>query len=246
MAATTVIMSAGTKGGTGKSTYLTYLNGWYEEAGIEPYLIDADEESRTLSRFFPRARKIEPRRVKSYDVIVNLAETGEQPVIIADLKAGVGHDLLTWAADIPYEELTQLDVKFVFVGMITSSPDSVSSLLRWVDGLGRNIKWLVVKNLKDSDAAGMDPECVPFPEYDLTKQALEFRKKFRPATVVMPGLDAECQGELERMGITIRDVLARRPGVPDLLTSLIVRARLRRYQAYLYEQLDALKELLLP
>jgi hypothetical protein len=104
----------------------------------------------------------------------------------------------------------------------------------------------VCKNLKDSDATGLDPKEVEFPDYDRTKQALEFRRKFRPKTIVMPGLDPESQGELERTSMTIRDVLARRPGVPDVLNSLIVRSRLRRYQAYLYEQLDGLKELLLP
>jgi hypothetical protein len=241
-----IIFSAGAKGGTGKSNFLKFPITWLQDAGIDPYLIDADEESRTLSRFFPDAAKIEPRRTKSYDVIMNLAETGEHPLIFVDLKAGVGNDMLNWIADVPFDELAEIGVSMVCVGVITSSPDSVSSFLRWVDFLGKQVRYLVVKNLKDSDAAGLDAEKIPFPEYDLTKAALEFRKRYKPAEIIMPGLDPEYQCELEKFNLTIRDVLARRPGLPDLLTPLMVRSKLRNYQAALYAQLDALKELLLP
>ena len=239
-------MTVGAKGGTGKSTALRYLITYLQEAGIEPFLIDADDENATLFRFFGHAQKIVPRLTKSYDVIINTAEKGLHPLIIVDLKAGVGLEMLQWASILPYSDLKQLGITFLLLAAITSSPDSVSSLLRWVDCLGKEVRWMVVKNLKDSDAFGLDPESVSLPEYDLTKQALEFRKKFKPATIVMPGLDPEYQAELERNNLTIRDVLARRPGVPEVLTPLIVRARLRNYQAALYRQFDAHKELLLP
>jgi hypothetical protein len=219
---------------------------WLQEAGIEPYLIDADDENATLSRFFPQALKVEPRRTKSYDAIMNLAETGEHPLIIVDLKAGVGYEMLNWFADVPFDELALLGIILVCIGVITSSPDSVSSFLRWVDFLGKQVKYLVVKNLKDSDASRVEAERVEFPEYDCTKQALEFRKRYKPAEIIMRGLDPEYQGELERLNLTIRDVLAGHPNVPASLKSLMVRAKLRRYQAMLYQQFDGLKNLLLP
>ncbi len=243
---TRVIFTAGAKGGTGKSTALRFLITWLQDAGIEPFLIDADDENSTLSRFFPQALKVEPRRTKSYDVIMNLAETGAHPIIIVDLKAGVGYEMLDWFADVPFEELKEIGVSMVCVGVITSSPDSVGSVLRWVDFLGKQVQYLIVKNLKDSDASRVEADSIPFPEYDRTKQALEFRKRYKPAEVLMRGLDPEYQCELEKFNLTIRDVLARRPGVPDLLTPLIVRSKLRNYQASLYAQFDAVKELLLP
>ena len=132
------------------------------------------------------------------------------------------------------------------IGVITSSPDSVSSLLRWVDALGDRVRWIVVKSLKDSDAAGLDPASIPFPEYDSTVQGIEFQKKYVPKHIIMPGLDSEYQSALERHNLTIRDVLARHPDVPESLSSLLVRARLRRYQEGLYEQFDRLKKILLP
>jgi hypothetical protein len=243
---TKIIFTAGAKGGTGKSTYLRYLISWFLEAEISPLLLDCDDENSTLSRFYPEARRIVPRRTKSYDALVTLAESGEHPLIIADLKAGVGMDMISWFSDVPFAELKEIGVTMLCLGLITSSPDSVSSLLRWVDALGKNVQWATVRNLKDSDAAGLDPQSVTFPEYNKTKQAAEFRRRYRPAEFVMPGLDPEYQSELERVNMTISDVLARRPGVPDLLTPLMVRSKLRNYQAALFEQFEAHKNLFLP
>jgi hypothetical protein len=154
--------------------------------------------------------------------------------------------MLNWFGDVPFEELKSIGVSMVCIGVITSSPDSVSSVLRWVDFLGKQVQYLIVKNLKDSDASRIGAESVAFPEYDQTKQALEFRKRYKPAEILMRGLDPEYQGELERVNMTIRDVLARRPDAPELLTPLIVRAKLRNYQAALFEQFAAHKNLLLP
>ena len=115
-----------------------------------------------------------------------------------------------------------------------------------MDFLGKRVKYLVVRNLKDSDAAGLDPKSIEFPEYDSTKQALEFRRRYKPAEIIMPGLDPEYMAELERCNLTIRDVVEKRQGVPLSLSSLIVRSKLRNYQTAIYEQLEAHKELLLP
>jgi len=241
-----ILMSAGAKGGTGKSTFIRFAITWLQDAGVAPYLIDADDENSTLSRFFPQAHKIVPSRIKSNDVIIDTAEKGEHPLIIVDLKAGVGNAMLNWVADVPFDELKELGISITLIGVVTSSPDSVSSLLRWVNFLGKRVKYIVVKNLKDSDAWEQKPEEVLLPEYDKTKQALEFRKLYKPAEIVMPALDPEYQGELERLNLTIRDVLAKHPNTPPALNGLIVRSKLRNYQARLYEAFAAHKDLLLP
>ena len=241
-----IIMTCGAKGGTGKSNFLRFIITWLQEAGIEPYLIDADDENSTLFRFFRQALKIVPNRVKSNDLIIDIAEKGEHRLIIVDLKAGTGDLMLRWVADVPFEELKAIGVTILLVGVITSSPDSTSSLLRWVNFLGKHVKYLIVRNLKDSDAWEQKPEDVILPEYDKTKQALEFRKLFKPAEIVLPALDPEYQSELERLNLTIRDVLAKHPNTPPALSSLIVRSKLRNFQARLYEAFAQYKDLLLP
>jgi MinD-like ATPase involved in chromosome partitioning or flagellar assembly len=241
-----IILTCGAKGGTGKSTILRSIITWLQEAGIEPYLIDADDENATLFRFFPQALKIVPNRVKANDLIIDMAERGEHPLIIVDLKAGTGDLMLRWVADVPFEELKAIGVEILCIGVLTSSPDSVSSFLRWVNFLGKRVKYMVVRNLKDSDAWEQKPEEVILPEYDKTKQALEFRKLYKPAEIVLPAMDPEYQSELERLNLTIRDVLAKHPNTPPALDSMIVRSKLRNFQARLYEAFAQYKDLLLP
>lgn len=130
--ATKILFTAG-KGGTGKSTILFNLIDWLREAGIEPYLIDTDD-NLTLSRFFPNALKVEVRRSKSLDLIVDTVESGSHPLVIVDHRAGAGYEMVNWYAEVPFEELSeQFGVKFTLIGPVTSSSDSVSSVLHWAD-----------------------------------------------------------------------------------------------------------------
>jgi hypothetical protein len=246
--ATKILIGAGTKGGVGRSTFLRILITWMQDAGVHPFLIDADDENPTMKRFFSAAHQIIPSRVKANDEIIGIAERDKHPIMAVDMKAGTGGMMDSWVANVPFEELeTELGVTMLFIFVVTSSPDSVTSLLRWVNFLGGRVKYLIVKNLKDSDAADQKrPEDVLIPAWDATKQALEFRRLYSPAVIVMPALDPEYQSELERLNLTIRDVLAKHPNTPMSLSSLIVRQKLRNYQAFLYSQLEKHKELLLP
>jgi MinD-like ATPase involved in chromosome partitioning or flagellar assembly len=244
--ATKILMTCGGKGGTGRSNYIKFPICYLQDCGIEPYLIDADDENPTLSRYFPQALRIEPKKIKSYDLIIEIAEKGEQRIIVVDLKAGVGGAMLQWVSDLPFSELGELGIQIVLIPVITSSPDSSYSLLQWANFFGKRVKYMVVRNLKDSDAIGLDPKSVLLAGYDDTVQAAEFKRRYRPCEIIMPGLDPEYMAELERCNLTIRDVLAKKPSVPPTLNSLMVRSKLRNYQAMIFEQLHANRHLLLP
>jgi hypothetical protein len=70
---------------------------------------------------------------------------------------------------------------------------------------------------------------------------------------VLPRLDEEYMTELERLDLTIAEVLnaangksARGKDVGPLLCQLMVRARLRRFQQNIYDQLDPFLNTLKP
>ncbi|MDR0841844.1 MAG: hypothetical protein LBP68_00300 [Acidobacteriota bacterium] len=234
-----IIFTAGAKGGTGKSTAIRFLITFLRENGFNPMLFDMDDESRTLSRFFPEARKVEITESFSHDVLIDNVLAGEK-LIVADLKGGTGMDTLGWWLDLPFEELT--DIRFVCVGAITSSPDSVQSFMNWAAGLKDRVSYVVFKNQKDGDG---------FPDYDRTEEALSFRAKFKPVHVLVPRLHSQYLTNLERLNLTIDEVLEAggRETVngkeisPDL-TRLLVRARLRRFQYEIYGQFKPVLELL--
>jgi len=94
------------------------------------------------------------------------------------------------------------------------------------------VTYVVFKNLKDGDS---------LPDYELSDEAIQFREKFRPYQIVMPRLDEEYATELERLNLTIADVLdPKERSVGPLLGKLMVKSRLRRYQQNIYEQINPL------
>ena len=234
----TILFTAGTKGETGKSTAVRFLITYH---GADPLLLDLDDENRTLSRFF-EALRVEIKKKSSQDILVERALKGDS-LIIADLKAGSGREVLDWWLDVPFDELQSPRVQFVCIASITSSPDSVQSFFNWVTALRDRVTYVVFRNLKDGDY---------LPDYDKSNEALAFRERFKPHHVVLPRLDEEYATELERLDLTIAEVLNSSDGVSSrgrdigpLLCRLMVRARLRRFQQSIYDQLDPIRQLLL-
>ena len=237
----TILFTAGAKGGTGKSTAARFLVTYLREHGADPTLLDLDEENRTLSRFFPEAVQIEIRKGSSHDILVQRAIDGTS-LILADLKAGTGREVIDWWLDVPFGELQSLGVRFVCLASVTSSPDSVQSFLNWVAALQNQVHYVVFRNLKDGEY---------LPDYDESDGSLAFRQRFAPHHVVIPRLDEEYVTELERLDLTISEVLTATNGksvrgreIGQVLCQLMVRARLRRFQQNIYAQLEPILDLL--
>ncbi len=239
-----LIFTAGAKGGSGKTTVARFLITYLREHGADPMLLDLDDENHTLTRFFPEALQIDLRHEFAHDVLIEKALSGDHQIIVADLKAGTGHEVLQWFLDLPFEELQARGVQFVCVGSVTSAPDSVQSFLNWTASLENHVRYLVFRNLKDGDNLY---------DYDQTRQAAEFRRLYAPVHVTLPKLSALYQTELEIRKLTIHEVLdstngtsSRGNSLGPILSPLLARARLRSYQRAIYEQLDQAAQLILP
>src|SRR5206468_12947087 len=100
----TILFTAGAKGGTGKSTAARFLVTYLREHGADPLLLDLDDENRTLSRFFPEALQAEIKKRSSHDILVERALSGE-PLIIPALTAGTGSEARDWRRDVRFAEL---------------------------------------------------------------------------------------------------------------------------------------------
>ena len=107
-----ILFTAGAKGGTGKSTAARLLVTYLRQQGVDPLLLDLDDESSTMSRFFPEAQRVVIKKKSSHDVLIERAIIGE-PLILADLKAGTGREVLDWWLDVPFEELQAMGVYLI-------------------------------------------------------------------------------------------------------------------------------------
>lgn len=239
-----VIFTAGAKGGSGKTTAARFILSYLHDHDLSPLILDLDDENQSLSRFYPEAIRVDIHQEFAHDILIEKARCGEHPLIVADLKAGTGHEVLEWFLEVPFEALQSERVEFLCIGSITSAPDSVQSFLNWAVALGSRVGYLVFKNLKDGEQLY---------DYERSRQAMEFQERLRPRHVVIPRLSPTYQTELEIRQLTIREVLKSQNGTSSrgrplglVLGSFMARARLGSYQRKIYQQLDEVQEMLLP
>ena len=103
----TLIFTAGAKGGSSKTMAARFLIITYlQEKGTSPLILDLDDENHTLSRFFPEAVQVGIQPEFAHDVLRN---TG---IIVADLTASAGYEVLRWFLELPFSDLKQRGVEF--------------------------------------------------------------------------------------------------------------------------------------
>ena len=87
----TLILTAGAKGSSGRTTAARFLITYLQEKGTSPLILNLDDENHTVSRFFPQAVQIGIQPEFAHDVLIEKAISQEHGIIVADLKAGTGH-----------------------------------------------------------------------------------------------------------------------------------------------------------
>ncbi|MGD9896109.1 MAG: ArsA-related P-loop ATPase [Candidatus Methylacidiphilaceae bacterium] len=226
----------GTKGGVGKTTLACHFADYLAGQHVPHLLVDADDENHSFHRFFPDSILVNPRNVRSVDSIVGMAESGDHRIVLVDLRAGSGEEMLRWFEDVPFDELRET-VRFVGWGCVTTDPDSVVVLLRWAHSLGDRLQYVVVKNEKDGkEMAALEQ----------TKEGAEFLKKRRPEEVRIPLLSpSSAVAELNKNNLSLGSALALKEKLPGL-TDTMMRSRFRRYQRVIFDQFDRLAEVIFP
>jgi MinD-like ATPase involved in chromosome partitioning or flagellar assembly len=234
-----VIFTMGGKGGTGKTTLLTALAEWYSTNGIDCRQLDLDTENKvkgSFSHFFPEtAKKIDIQTPAGLDAFIDCADQ-EAPVILADLGSGSGKVTAQWF-NAMYENVAEI-LNFTAVGLVTSDPASVESVLSWAAQLQDRVSYVIVLNKHENDSAN-------FAYWENTAEAQKFRQVFHPRSIIMDSRLPNLQHALRNHGITLGRAARRECTIPELAkSSLVIRAQ--AYRRQLFNQFDSIKESLLP
>ncbi len=234
-----VVFSMGGKGGVGKTSVMTGLAEWFEENRIPVTLLDLDIENKakgSLAHFFDgRVPKIDIHTPAGLDAFVDiLAE--EAPAILADMGAGAGQITHDWFHKM-YPDVTAAGVVFTAIGVVTSDPASVESVLNWAAALEDRVAYIIVENNLT--------EHTDFTYWLEGERAEEFRKRFQPAIVRLDYRIADLENAARNYGVTLGRVARRNTTAPELQkASLVMRAQSARRR--MFEEFDKVKELLLP
>ena len=234
-----VILSMGGKGGVGKTSVMTGLAEWFQENSIPVKLLDLDTENKSrgsLTHFFGgQVPKVNIHTPAGLDAFVDELTDGP-PVILADMGAGAGQVTYDWF-DKMYSNVAEAGIAFTSVGVITSDPASVESVLTWASRLRDRTTYLIVEN---SVAEHTD-----FRYWRETQQALLFQQKYSPAVVRMDFRLPVLENATRNHGVTLGAVAARHAAAPELQkASLVMRAQ--SYRRRMFAEFDKVQELLLP
>lgn len=234
-----VIFSMGGKGGVGKTSVMTGLAEWFEENQIPVTLLDLDIENKakgSLTHFFDgRVPKINIYTPAGLDAFVDIL-AADSPAILADMGAGAGKITHDWFHKM-YPDVNAAGVVFTAVGVVTSDPASVESVLNWAAALENRVDYVVVENNLT--------EHTDFTYWHGSELAEEFRKRYQPAILRLDYRLADLENAARNHGVTLGRVARRATTAPELQkASLVMRAQSARRR--MFEEFDRVKELLLP
>lgn len=232
------IFTMGGKGGTGKTTVLTALAEWFSENSIPCVRLDLDTENKVKGRFchfFPQGtQKIDINTRAGLDAFIDLAD--ESALILADMGSGSGKVAHAWF-DSMYESIAESMV-FTALGLVTSDPASVESILTWAARLQNRVEYVVVLNKQEDENA-------PFTYWEQTAEAEKFRRVFKPTIIRMDSRLPDLQHALRNHGVTLTAAIKREASIPELnKSSLVMRAQ--SYRKQLFSEFDRIMGVLLP
>lgn len=230
-----IVFTMGGKGGVGKTAAVASLIEYYDFHSIPRTIIDCDTENKkagSLKKFFPEAEKVNIRKADGLDVFLDIAGRDDAPVVVADLGAGSGADLITWFEDM-YPAAASLNISFLAVGSITSNPGSLETVFSWGSSLQDKVKYLIVKNLFHG----------PIKLWDEGNKASEFRKAFSVAEITVKSRIPEWQTELENHGLTLTQALSCSHPV---FSKISAKCRLEMWRNQIFNEFSSVNDILVP
>jgi MinD-like ATPase involved in chromosome partitioning or flagellar assembly len=230
----------GGKGGVGKTNLMVGLAEWFAANQIPAKLLDLDTENKargSLTHFFGgQAPKVNIHTPAGLDAFVDHLSDGSAPVVLADMGAGAGQVTYEWFERM-YPDVAEFGIVFTAIGIVTSDPASVESVLAWAARLQNRVSYLVVENSITQNAE--------FTYWNDSEQAKAFRLAFQPAIIRMDYRLPELELAARNHGVTLGAIAARATAVQELQrASLVMRAQ--SYRRRIFAEFDTVKELLLP
>lgn len=234
-----VILSMGGKGGVGKTSLMANLAEWFDSNQIPAKLLDLDTENKargSLAHFFAgNAPKLNIHTPAGLDGFVDALEDGPA-VILADMGAGAGQVTYDWF-DKMHPDVAEAGIVFTAIGLITSDPASVESVLAWASRLQHRVAYLIVENSL--------AEHIDLTYWRESEQGEQFRQVFHPAVIRMDYRVPDLENATRNYGVTLGRVASRATSVPELRrASSVMRAQ--SYRRRIFAEFDRVKELLLP
>ena len=152
------------------------------------------------------------------------------------MGAGSGQVALNWFETM-YPDLADQGILFTAIGVVTSDPASVESVLAWAARLQNRVEYVVVENATSPQS--------DFSYWRDSDQSVRFREVFQPIVLSMEYRLADLENASRQHGVTLAQIAQRKTNAPELQkASFVIRAQ--SYRRRLFQEIEKAKELFLP
>lgn len=236
-------MSQGGKGGVGKTFIMVHICEYVRMKNLGYLALDLDDENKkysSLQHWIKDAIKYRVNDREGLDVLLEATdkarENGKTPVIVADLKAGMGHMSSGWFRDVG--GATQDEIDIVLVSSVTEDSSTVEGLVEWAKFLRDRVKYAVFKN-------PMADNNLDFSGFDDNTYVKKFIELANPSIATVPSVLSELMSLCRDHGVTLRQVAEGDHEVSEL-KNLRWKTRARSAWQGLVEAFDSVFDQILP
>ena len=235
-------LTAGGRGGNGKTTTLVAIADYLASKGIKQTLIDCDTENAGQPTCFShwlegKGNTLNLRLPDDRDrLLTDSAECGSQ-FVLADLPANSTGDISRWLQEVATVELIrELGLNIIAIGLVTPELGGARSVVQWVRTLGDRARYLVALNRIDYEIVPGPVEKV-FAEWfegalpDLVPKVVS---SDRIQTIEIPNMEAHGMDALRSLG-----KLPSKAVLKDSPLHLLHKQRIKTWRDRIFTQLDA-------
>ena len=205
---------------------------------VTPADFEGENRAKSGLHFWHKnAEKVDIHTRSGLDKLIDLALSGPNDIVLADMGAGSGSVTYQWFADI-YPELAAERVKFTSIGVVTADPGSVESIVTWAVRLRDAVEYLIILNeLEQPDE--------PFRYWYESKQAKDFAQMASPKVIRMASRRPDLEQAARNYGVTLAQIAERKTKAPDLISaSMVMRAQ--SYRRRMDMEFDTVADVLFP
>lgn len=218
------------KGGVGKSFFTVNFVQHLKDQKVKHFAIDTDNENSTLKRFHPEARFVNLSHTRDLDQLIAAIE--EVPLVLVDCRAASTDVFLTYCEELGvFDVLENMRAALTVVSPVGHDLDSVEQL-RIISGAFENrCRYVVVKNHAFAEQ---------FAIYDSSETRKRLLNELAAKEITMPRLYNWLVASLHRHSLTVS------AAAEDTRFTLMDRQRLKNWQRQFTEQIESVRELILP
>jgi hypothetical protein len=218
------------KGGVGKSFFAVNFIQYLKDREIAHAAFDSDDENSTLKRFHSEAGFINPGNAVEIDRMVEALN--EKDVVVVDCRAASTRIFLKYFEDTDLGAvLDSLGSGLTIASPVNHELDSIHQLQRLLGGIPGKADFVVIRN--EAHGEGFDL-------FDKSKIRQKLLNDVGAKEILVTQMQKWLVEGLQRSKLTPTQAINH----ADF--SLMDRQRLINWQRHFYEQLDSVKEMLLP